>query len=81
MVLCAVAAPAAADSKTKELARGYEKELAACQTRADGVTKVATGTQALVDGGQKRTRPISRRCVPGSRRCKRTRGADRDARI
>jgi hypothetical protein len=51
-VLCAVAAPAAADSKTKELARGYEKELAACQTRADGVAKVATGAQALVDGGQ-----------------------------
>jgi ABC-type transporter Mla subunit MlaD len=53
VVLCAVAAPAAADSKTKELARGYEKELAACQTRADGVTKVAAGAQGLVDDGQK----------------------------
>ena len=42
-----------ADSKTKELARGYEKELAACQTRADGVAKVAAGAQALVDDGQK----------------------------
>jgi hypothetical protein len=53
VMLCAVAAPAVADSKTKELARGYEKELAACQTRADGVAKVATGAQALVDDGQK----------------------------
>ena len=53
VVLCAVAAPAAADSKTKELAQGYEKELAACRSRADGVTKVATGAQALVDDGQK----------------------------
>jgi hypothetical protein len=53
VVLCAVAAAAAADSKTMELARGYEKELAACQTRADGVTRVATGAQALVDDGQK----------------------------
>ena len=53
VLLCAVAAPAVADSKTKELARGYEKELAACQTRADGVARVATGTQALVDDGQK----------------------------
>jgi uncharacterized phage infection (PIP) family protein YhgE len=52
VVLCAVAATAAADSKTRELARGYVKELAACQTRADGVTKVATGAQALVDDGQ-----------------------------
>ena len=51
--LCAVAAPAAADSKTKELAQGYDRELAACRTRADGVAKVATGAQALVDGGQK----------------------------
>jgi hypothetical protein len=53
VVLCAIAAPAIADSKTRELARGYEKELAACQTRADGVAKVATGAQALVDDGQK----------------------------
>ena len=53
MVLCTVAAPAVADSKTKELARGYEKELGACQTRTDGVAKVATGTQGLVDDGQK----------------------------
>jgi hypothetical protein len=52
-VLCAVAAPAAADSKTKELAQGYERELAACRTRADGVARVATGAQALVDDGQK----------------------------
>lgn len=52
LALCAVAAPVAADSKTKELAQGYEKEVAACQTRADGVTKVAVGTQALVDDGQ-----------------------------
>ena len=51
--LCAVAALAAADSKTRELAQGYERELAACRTRADGVAKVATGAQALVDGGQK----------------------------
>jgi hypothetical protein len=53
LALCAVAAPAGADSKTKELAQGYEKELSACRTRADGVTKVATGTQVLVDNGQK----------------------------
>lgn len=53
LMLCAVAPPAAADSKTKELAQGYEKEVAACRTRADGVTKVTTGTQALVDDGQK----------------------------
>lgn len=53
VMLCAVAAPAVADSKTKDLARGYEKERAACQTRADGVAKVATGAQALVDDGEK----------------------------
>jgi hypothetical protein len=53
VALGVVAAPAAADSKTKELARGYEKEVGACRTRADGVTKVASGTQGLVDGGQK----------------------------
>ena len=52
LALCAVTAPVAADSKTKELAQGYEKEVTACRTRADGVTKVATGTQALVDDGQ-----------------------------
>lgn len=52
LALCAVTAPVAADSKTKELAQGYEKEVTACRTRADGVTKVATGTQALVDEGQ-----------------------------
>src|SRR5262249_45577851 len=52
-VLCAVAAPAAADSKTRELAQGYERELAACRTRADGVARVATGAQTLVDAGQK----------------------------
>ena len=53
VVLCAVSAAAAADSRTAELARGYTKELAACKTRADGVAKVATGAQALVDDGQK----------------------------
>ena len=40
-----------ADSKTKQLATGYTKELAACHTRADGVGKAKTGAQALVDGG------------------------------
>jgi len=53
VVFCALAASAAADSKTVELARGYEKERAACRTRADGVTKVTTGAQELVDDGQK----------------------------
>ena len=53
LALCAVTAPVAADSKTRELARGYDKEVAACQTRADGVTRVVTGTAALVDAGQK----------------------------
>jgi len=52
LALCAASAPATADPKTSELARGYEKELAACKTRADGVTKVTTGTQSLVDDGQ-----------------------------
>ncbi|HMG53598.1 MAG TPA: hypothetical protein VK601_08950 [Kofleriaceae bacterium] len=52
LALCAAAAPVAADSKTKELEVGYEKEAVACRTRADGVTKVATGAKALVDGGQ-----------------------------
>jgi hypothetical protein len=40
-----------ADGKTKELATGYTKELAACRTRADGVGKAKTGAQSLVDGG------------------------------
>jgi len=40
-----------ADSKTKELATGYTKELTACHTRADGVGKAKTGAQQLVDGG------------------------------
>src|SRR5437868_9019885 len=53
LAMAAVAAPVAADSRTRELAQGYDKELAACRTRADGVTRVANGTQALVDGGQK----------------------------
>jgi hypothetical protein len=53
LALCAVAAPVAADSKTKELAQGYEREVAACRTRADGVARVAAGAQALVDDGQK----------------------------
>jgi hypothetical protein len=52
LALCAATAPVAADSKTRELAQGYDKEAAACQTRADGITKVASGTQALVDAGQ-----------------------------
>lgn len=47
------AAPAAADSRTKELARSYEKELAACEMRLHGVERVTAGTQALVDGGQR----------------------------
>lgn len=46
-------APAAADSKTKELAKGYEKELAACEMRLRGVERVTAGTQALVDDGQR----------------------------
>jgi uncharacterized phage infection (PIP) family protein YhgE len=52
LALCAIATPVAADSKTRELAQGYAKEAAACQTRADGLTKVARGTQELVDDGQ-----------------------------
>jgi hypothetical protein len=52
LVWCAIATPAAADSKTKELAQGYAKEAAACQTRADGITRVTLGTQRLVDDGQ-----------------------------
>lgn len=46
------AAPAAADSRTKELAKSYEKELAACEMRLHGVERVTAGTQALVDDGQ-----------------------------
>jgi len=57
LALGAAVAPVAADSKTKELELGYEKEAAACRTRADGVTKVTTGTRALVDGGQKQHEP------------------------
>jgi hypothetical protein len=52
LALCAVTAPVAADSKTRELAQGYQKEVAACRTSADGVTKVVTATQALVEEGQ-----------------------------
>jgi len=51
VVLCVLTATAAADGKTKELATGYQKELTACRTRADGVAKVQTGTKSLVDGG------------------------------
>jgi hypothetical protein len=47
------AAPAAADSRTKALAKGYEKELAACERRLHGVERVTTGTQELVDDGQR----------------------------
>ena len=52
LALCVASVPVAADSRTKELARDYEKELAACQARADGATRVTTGTAALVDAGQ-----------------------------
>ena len=48
LALCAVAH---ADGKTKELATGYQKELTACHTRAEGVGKAKTGAQSLVDGG------------------------------
>jgi hypothetical protein len=47
-----VSTTATADSRTKQLAQGYEKELGACHTRSDGVAKVTTGTQSLVDAGQ-----------------------------
>jgi hypothetical protein len=47
------AAPAAADSRTRELAKGYDKELAACEMRLHGVERVTAGTQALVDDGQR----------------------------
>ncbi|TMQ02194.1 MAG: hypothetical protein E6J90_29015 [Deltaproteobacteria bacterium] len=53
LVLCLAAAPVAADSRTRELAKGYDRELAACQTRVNGLTKVVTGTQSLIDDGQK----------------------------
>jgi len=55
--LIALTASAAADSKTKELAQGYTKELAACHTRADGVTKVTNGAQSLVEGGDAQYAP------------------------
>jgi hypothetical protein len=45
-------AAALADATTRELAQGYSRELAACQTRASGVTKIAAGAQVLVDDGQ-----------------------------
>lgn len=48
-----LATPALADSRTKELATGYTKELTACKRSADGVQKVATGAQQLVDSGAK----------------------------
>ncbi|MEP6862624.1 MAG: hypothetical protein ABJE66_18515 [Deltaproteobacteria bacterium] len=51
LLLVLMTAAANADSKTKELATGYTKELAACHTRADGVGKAKTGAQSLVDGG------------------------------
>ncbi|MEO8840340.1 MAG: hypothetical protein ABI591_32910 [Kofleriaceae bacterium] len=57
LALLAVTGSASADSKTKELAQGYTKELAACHTRSDGVTKVTTGAQSLVDGGDAQYAP------------------------
>ncbi len=53
LALWLAAVPAAADSKTKELAKGYEKELAACEMRLHGVERITAGTQALVDDGQR----------------------------
>jgi hypothetical protein len=53
LLVCVFSSSAVADGKTKELAKGYEKEASACRTRADGVAKVTTGTQGLVDAGQK----------------------------
>ena len=50
-ILLALTRLAAADAKTRDLAQGYTKELAACQTRSDGVAKVTTGARSLVDGG------------------------------
>lgn len=53
LTLWLAVAPAAADSKTRELARGYEKELAACERRLHGVERITAGAQALVDDGQR----------------------------
>lgn len=53
LTLWVAATPAAADSRTRELAKGYDKELAACEMRLHGVERVTAGTQALVDGGQR----------------------------
>ena len=53
LALSGLAAPAAADSKTRQLAQDYAKEAAACQIRADGVTRVTRGTERLVEDGQK----------------------------
>ncbi len=52
LALWLAAAPAAADSKTKDLAKSYEKELAACEMRLHGIERVTAGAQALVDDGQ-----------------------------
>jgi hypothetical protein len=49
LMLCAGHSIAAADAKTKELAQGYDKELTACRSRADGVARITAGTQAMVD--------------------------------
>lgn len=57
VVICAGHGLAAADAKTRELAQGYQKELTGCRTRADGVTRVAAGAQALVDDGQHQHEP------------------------
>lgn len=57
LALCAAPAIAAADARTRELAQGYDKELGGCRTRADGITRVTAGTQALVDAGQKQFEP------------------------
>jgi hypothetical protein len=53
LALWIAAAPAAADSKTKELAKSYEKELAACEMRLHGIERVTAGAQSLVDDGQR----------------------------
>ncbi|HEX3762760.1 MAG TPA: hypothetical protein VHW23_28890 [Kofleriaceae bacterium] len=53
LALCVASTTAAADSKTKELAQGYDRELGACQIRVNGLTRVVTGTQQVVDDGQK----------------------------
>lgn len=49
IALLVVSGAAAADSKTKQLAQGYTKELGACHARVDGVTKVTNGTESLGD--------------------------------